>query len=50
LAIKGKICPGLAKSCGLVSALAKTKVLALSADIPVVTPPPLKSETVKAFP
>jgi hypothetical protein len=39
-----------AKSCGLVSALAKDKILALSAaDIPVVTPPPLKStETVNA--
>ena len=51
LAINGKICPGLAKSCAFVSLLVSDKtVLARSpADIPVVTPFPLKStETVNA--
>jgi hypothetical protein len=48
---QGNICPGLAKSCGLVSELARDKtVLALSAaDIPVVTPPLKSTETVNGF-
>ncbi len=51
LATKGKICPGLANSKGLVfSSTRAFTVLALSlAEIPVVTPLPLKStEMVKA--